>query len=92
MSIEDDILKASELSKIGIKDDEIKRLKVDVKSILAYVQKISDIKQSAGNLMGRKINIYREDEISVPRGTYTKLILESAHDTANGYIKVKKIL
>ena len=92
MNINDEILKASDLAKIGTEEDEIKVLEKDIKSILDYVQKISSIKQTTEDPASKKINLYREDKVTVSKGIYTEAILGSAADTLGGHIKVKKIL
>ena len=89
-----DIEKLAELSRINISSEEKEIFLKDMLSILDYVDQI---KKAAGAAamppeeIGLK-NILREDGPFHNPGQFTELLLDSAPEKEEGYIKVKKIL
>jgi aspartyl-tRNA(Asn)/glutamyl-tRNA(Gln) amidotransferase subunit C len=88
----EDILKLSELAKIEVKEGEIESLKKDFESILEYINQIESVSIGDVNPAFSTQNVAREDVVKNSPEMYREDILNSAPNTENGFIKVKKIL
>ena len=88
----EDILKLSELAKIEVKEGEIEGLKKDFESILGYINQIESVSVGDVNPTFSTQNVAREDVVKNSPEMYREDILNSAPNTENGFIKVKKIL
>lgn len=88
----EDILKLSELAKIEVKEEEIEGLKKDFESILGYINQIESVSVGDVNPALSTQNVAREDVVKNSPEMYREDILNSAPNTENGFIKVKKIL
>ncbi len=65
----------------------------DCKQIIEYLNKIKGIKlNDSPEKQEIKMNVYREDEVTIEPSLYTNDLLKRAKDKKNEYIKVKKIL
>ena len=66
---------------------------VECEQIIQYLDKIQNIKITQDKYENpKKINVYRNDEVTVKTSMYTKDILQRANNKDKNYIKVKKIL
>jgi len=83
----------AKLSRIELKEDDIKGLTKDIENILGYVDQIKE-----ANIEGSKTeagvlrNVLREDEEPHESGIHTEKILKEAPDREGDFIKVKNIL
>lgn len=91
---ESDIEKLAVLARLDLALEEKQSLKTDLGKILDYVSElkrapVSDVSAAENSLVK---NVMREDGSAHETGLYTEKILQAAPETANGFIKVKKIL
>ena len=86
------IEKLAELAKIDIKQDEIESFKKDFESILGYINQIESVDVSDVQIDLMTKNIARADEVKNNPGGFSEILLDSAPNTENGFVKVKKIL
>ncbi|VAW19187.1 hypothetical protein MNBD_BACTEROID05-1045 [hydrothermal vent metagenome] len=88
-----DVEKLAELSRIDISEKEKDMLIKDLDAILEYVSEVHEVAAGGGEPEAGKLrNVMREDENPHKSGEFTKEIMESAPNTKDGYLKVKKIL
>jgi aspartyl-tRNA(Asn)/glutamyl-tRNA(Gln) amidotransferase subunit C len=91
----DDIKKLAALSRLELTEEEVKKLEGEFTSILAYIDTIQKVELPAvpeGNVHLDIENVMREDVPSHEAGAHTETLLMQAPRSANGYLKVKKIL
>lgn len=90
----EEIDKLAELSRLDISSEEKKGLLGDLEAILAYVSEVKEAtKEKWAPGKGEMTNInLREDNAPHEPGAYTEEILAEVPDTADGYVKVKKII
>lgn len=94
----EDIQHLANLSRLELTDEELEKYSSEFDSILEYVDKIKELKESgeesesAFTSFGVTRNVFREDDDIQNGGEYTDKILEEAPDTKDGFVKVKKIL
>ena len=88
----EDILKLSELAKIEIKEGEIEGFKKDFESILGYIKQIESVNLGDVEPAYLTENVTREDMVKNSPSDFRDALLDSAPNTENGFIKVKKIL
>ncbi len=75
------------------KPEEVDTFVAECEQIIQYLDKIQNIKITQDkNDNSKKINVYRNDEITVKTSMYTNDILQRANNKDKNYIKVKKIL
>lgn len=90
----EEIKHLANLSRLELTDEEIEKYAGQFGGIVEYVDKIKEI--SSGDdlkIESSSIkNVFREDNDVQETGIYTDKILESAPDTKDGFVKVKKIL
>jgi aspartyl-tRNA(Asn)/glutamyl-tRNA(Gln) amidotransferase subunit C len=90
----DDVLKLAQLSRLKLTDDEIERFRVDLSSILEYVEKLDSVDVSGleptYQVTGLK-NIMRMDE-PIDYGYETKDLLKNAPAVQDNQFKVKRVL
>jgi len=88
------VRKLARLARIKVSDDEISGLMKDLDSVLGYVGELQGVVSDGGTepRVGAVRNVLREDAEAHESGLYTDEILREAPDSADGYIKVKKIL
>ncbi len=84
------IEKAFKLSLIS--DDKTHNLSKSVEDVLKYVNVLQKVDVSNNFDIGKKVNVFREDEITNDRGYFKKDFLSNAPKTKNNYISVKKVL
>lgn len=88
-----DIEHLAHLARIDIDASEKEALLSDMKSILGYIDTISEVDTSAVDLtLPEHRNIMRDDVVTSESGTHTELIMSNAPDSLDGFVKVKKIL
>lgn len=91
-----DIEKLSSLSRIKISEDEKKTFAIQIGSILKYVNQIKEVVADSKRAMKPSDyphrNIMREDDDNRELVQDPKTMLESAPESQDGFIKVKKIL
>lgn len=89
-----EIEKLSELSRIAVTPEEKEQLRIDMDSILGYVEEINKI--SADLALEKKElslkNVMREDNQPHESGVFTDTLLQAAPQREGQYIQVKKIL
>ena len=94
---EDGVKKLAELSRLELTDEEISEYAGEFSSILEYVDSLKDAvaNSDAEDLIlenSANRNVMREDENRQESGLNTEKVIESAPDTQDNYIKVKKVL
>ncbi len=96
MKDETNIEKLASLSHISVAPEEQEELKVDIDSILSYIEQIQNI--SVNRTMETKTemtklhNVMREDIEPHESGEYTEALLNEAPSVKDNYIAVKKII
>jgi aspartyl-tRNA(Asn)/glutamyl-tRNA(Gln) amidotransferase subunit C len=86
-----DVTHIAKLARIGMKDDELKKMEAELSAILGFVEKLKEvdvenIEPMAGGTS--LFNIYREDEaMSKPKEQREK-ILRNAPKRKNDYVEV----
>ena len=86
------ISKAVSLSLIAKSDLEQEALLGEVESILEYVKDVQSISNGNKNKIKQKVNIFREDLVSVDAGKYTEKMLSQAPARFKEWFLSKKIL
>lgn len=88
-----DIEHLAHLARIDIDASEKEALLSDMKSILGYIDTISEVDTSAVDLtLPLHRNIMRDDVVTNETGSNTDAILSNAPDSQDGFVKVRKIL
>ena len=94
----EDIKHLANLSRLELSDEELEKYASQFDEILAYVDKIKELKESgeesesAFTSFGVTKNIFREDDDVQEGGIHTEKILEEAPDKHEDFVKVKKFL
>lgn len=86
------IEKLAELAKIEVNSNEIEGFKKDFESILGYINQIESVDVSDAQVDLMTKNVARADEVKNNPGDFSEKLLDSAPNTENGFVKVKKIL
>ncbi len=89
-----DIEHLAELSRITLTPEEITSLQSEIESILGYVSAVKDLTTDSVDtkVLGVRHNVFRQDEVTNQPESYTKVLLDEAPETKDGYVVVKKIL
>ena len=88
-----DIEHLAHLARIDIDASEREALLYEMKSILGYIDTISEVDTSAVDLtLPLHRNIMREDVVTHETGSHTASIMKNAPDSQDGFVKVRKIL
>jgi aspartyl-tRNA(Asn)/glutamyl-tRNA(Gln) amidotransferase subunit C len=85
----EEVLKLAKMSRIHIHEDEIDPLIEQLKSVLSYAQRVSEISGDVQIASSKNSNIFRPD---VVHKTDSKLILEQAPQVEDNYFVVLPIL
>lgn len=90
----EDIKHLANLSRLELTDEELESYSKDMTSIIDYVNSLKDLKTSdEGRIESISVrNEFREDGEPHEAGLYTEDLLESAPESQDGFVKVKKIL
>lgn len=83
------------LSRIELTDEEIEKYTKQFGEIVSYVDKIKEITGGSEDMKIESAgvsNVFRKDDNVQETGLFTDKILESAPDTKDNFVKVKKIL
>ena len=95
---EEAVKKLAELSRLEISDSEASEYNGEFSDILSYVdlikEAVSDTSNSADLILenASNRNVVREDENPAESGLNTEKIVDSAPNSTNNYLKVKKVL
>ena len=90
----DTILHLANLARMKVTNEEADSLKGDLERILEYVGALKDVDTkgiSREGEIGTLKNVWRDD-VHVPQGDATPLIVSEAPEHEGGYVKVPKIL
>ena len=89
-----DILHLARLARIRISNEEAQALTTDIESVLSYVSQVDSIAADSTltKKVGVRFNVFREDEVTVEPGAYTKAMLVAAPSVQGDHLRVKKIL
>jgi aspartyl-tRNA(Asn)/glutamyl-tRNA(Gln) amidotransferase subunit C len=90
-----EVKKLAALSRLELSDDELEKLRVEIDSIIAYIdtiQKVELPKNPAASPYLEEENVFREDVNPHEPGIYTEKLAKQFPREENGYLKVKKIL
>ena len=92
MEKEDGIVRAVRLSLLEKPEAEREQFRVEVERILAFVEDVQSIDTGdSGGAVGR-VNVFREDAVTVPAGMYRERMLEQAPARYKEWFVSKKIL
>jgi aspartyl-tRNA(Asn)/glutamyl-tRNA(Gln) amidotransferase subunit C len=90
------VKKLAELSRLELTEAEIEEYAGEFSDILSYVDSlkgaVSDTDENQILESSANRNIIREDENPHESGIHTDTVVESAPDSQDNYIKVKKVL
>ncbi len=89
------VLKLAELSRIRLTDAEAEKLSGEFAAILGYVGEVQSVSPAAPEPKPEHFpirNVLREDSEGQAPGLHTEKLLHEAPASANGFVKVKKIL
>lgn len=82
------------MARLGLTEEEIGKFQKELSSILDYVEKLKEVDVENIEPMSHSVkteNVMREDQ-EKPQKEKSKVLLDSAPETKNGYLKVKQIL
>jgi len=84
----------AQLARIKVTEEEVVTLQKDITKIVEYVGSITSLTTDTVDVKsaGVQYNVFRTDEVTNEPRQYTKVLLEEAPDTHQGYLVVKKIL
>lgn len=88
----DNIFRAVELALIEKSDKEKERFGGEVEKILTFVSDVQSIETDEASGTSGKINVFREDEVTVESGTFHEKMLAQAPNRFKQYFLSKKIL
>lgn len=89
---QDDINRAISLSLIHKSEAEAAQLHNEVEKILAFVQEIQKIETIATKDADKQVNVFRDDVVTVPAGSWREKLLAQAPAQFKNWIVTKKIL
>jgi aspartyl-tRNA(Asn)/glutamyl-tRNA(Gln) amidotransferase subunit C len=82
------------LARLGLADEEIKKMERDMSAILDYIEKLKEVDISKVNIdeagKGHR-NVMRKDEPMPAPEERVKRLIESMPEQKNGYLKVKQV-
>lgn len=91
---DEDVLKLARLSRLHLTDEEVRRFKKEISTILAYVEQLQAVDlsgvQPTSQVTGLK-NVTRPDEVR-PYAATPQDLLKNVPATQNGHIKVRRVL
>ena len=88
-----DIDNLAELSRLELSDEEKTGYAKDLNRILEYVAEIQKVYINDVVMHDEKmLNIMRDDVVTTETGSNTEVLVNSAPEHKDGYIKVKKVL
>lgn len=90
----DEVKKLARLSRISLSDEEAESLRVELGSILGYVEKLSDVDtkglEPTSQVTGLTNQMRKDEEKDY--GTSRENLLKNTPDQKDGYIKVRRVL
>ncbi len=96
MIIKKEVKHIAKLARLGLTEREIEKFQKELSKILGYIEKLKEVDVSKVELTSHSIkveNIMREDiEKSKIKNQKSKILLDLAPETKNGYLKTKSIL
>ncbi len=90
-----DVEHIAKLARLGLTQKEVKKFRVELSSILAYIEKLKEIDVSKVEPTSHPLavqNCVRKDEGLEHQKTESVKLLELAPKTKDGYIKVRSTL
>ena len=90
--MEDGLERAVKLSLIKKSEKDLEGFYSSLEDILKFVGEISKIETKSIENKDSGSNVFREDVVSVPKGKYTKMIVDLAPKSHKKWIVTKKIL
>jgi aspartyl-tRNA(Asn)/glutamyl-tRNA(Gln) amidotransferase subunit C len=91
----EEVQKLAKLARIDIPDSEAETLSREFESILKYVGEIKEAKLPVSDMKKEDFvlrNVMREDNNPHESGVHTEALMAEVPESAQGYVKVKKIL
>ena len=89
-----DVTRIAKLARIGLSEEEAKKLEQDLAAILGFIDKLKEVNVEGVESMAQATgleNIMRQDEAIKRDADSRKRILANAPEKLNGYIKVKAV-
>lgn len=91
---EDEVRRLATLSRIGLSDDEVGKLAIELDAIVGFVEKLQAVDttgvEPTSQVTGL-VDVWREDEPKQSTVSQAEL-LKNAPDQLDGYIKVRRVL
>lgn len=89
---ETDLDNLSKLARIDIAAGEKQKMLLDMQAILGYISEINEITGDVVRGEETLFNVVREDVVTRETGSMTKIILEEAPASKDGYVEVIQVL
>lgn len=89
---EKDLDNLSELARITILPEEKQKMLHDMQAILGYVSEINAVSGDVERIKGIHYNIVRDDTVTRETESNTKILLDEAPETEDGYVKVAQVI
>lgn len=88
-----DIQTLAELARLEVSQDQCAAYADDFNGILSYIDTLSQVEVSSQDQNSQVVvNVVREDDSAYAPESFTDVLMKSAPDTKDGYLKVPKIL
>lgn len=90
----EDVKKLADLSRVELSEQDLQKMPREIDSILGYIKKISEVAASSDESIIESAgtrNVTRKDEFDNGFSN-TQSLVNSAPESQDGYLKVKKIL
>lgn len=90
MSVDIDAL--SRLSRLELSESEAERMRVDIESILSYMEAINAVDVAHESEPSEHRNVFRDDSNPNEPGVYTEGLLAGGKHVKEGKISVRRVL
>lgn len=87
-----DINALARLSRLALNSEEAERMRLDIESILGYMEVINQIESVHEMGIAEHNSVLREDVDPTEPGTYTKRIMALPAEVKDGKVKVRRVL
>jgi aspartyl-tRNA(Asn)/glutamyl-tRNA(Gln) amidotransferase subunit C len=85
-----DVEALAELAKLELNQEEKEKILSDMEGILDYIKQIEEVDVPDIDIKHENYNSWREDVVAIEGNK--EIIKEQFPDSANGFVKVKKII
>lgn len=92
MTRKEEVTKLAELARLRVSDERLETLVVEFDQVLAYVGQIEELTVPESVPFLPYNNVFRNDEIGIAPGSYTKDIVDAFPKKKGNQLSVKKII